>query len=458
MTEDYASWENTLNIASTRFDPSFIIHMGDEVESWDSNIVTTRESELQYQVFYGTKYTSNNPMVSVLGNHEYSKQNWSDHHNNPNQSQFGVTAGGGDQAADFWYVAGNVLFLVLNSNSTSYSEHDYFMQDAITQAKNLYGNRIAWTVAMMHHSIFGVNRMGLEQDAVRRKQQLAPIFVKHGVDMVLMAHEHVYTRSKIMGGTDGLTPLDTEGDSAVMADGILYVTLGSSTGNKCFRANIADKTVTGGEVSSSVPVEDVVLATDEQLREEFPHIAHYRESIDLSRDYRDGEINTNVGRRGEGMITNVQVSRGKLTIATYMRGEQTPFDEFTLYKADPATTVPVISVEKSTEIKKGDSFNALAGVTAQCEIDGDITSGITVQGKVDTKKAGTYTLTYSVTNSEGKTATATRTVTVTGKSGCGSSANAAIPVAGMSLLALSAGAAIVRKKRKRDISLSHSER
>lgn len=50
--------------------------------------------------------------------------------------------------------------------------------------------------------------------------------------------------------------------------------------------------------------------------------------------------------------------------------------------------------------------------TASDNIDGDVTSQITVSGTVDYTQLGTYTLTYSVSDVQGNTTTATRNVTV----------------------------------------------
>ena len=52
------------------------------------------------------------------------------------------------------------------------------------------------------------------------------------------------------------------------------------------------------------------------------------------------------------------------------------------------------------------------GATATDDRDGDLTSKIETIGSVDTKKAGTYKITYVVKDSAGNTATATRTVIV----------------------------------------------
>lgn len=52
------------------------------------------------------------------------------------------------------------------------------------------------------------------------------------------------------------------------------------------------------------------------------------------------------------------------------------------------------------------------GATATDDRDGDLTSKIETIGSVDTKKAGTYKITYTVKDAAGNTATATRTVIV----------------------------------------------
>ena len=54
----------------------------------------------------------------------------------------------------------------------------------------------------------------------------------------------------------------------------------------------------------------------------------------------------------------------------------------------------------------------LNGVTASDKEDGDLTKAIKVTGNVDLSKEGTYTLTYSVTDSAGQTTSAKRVITV----------------------------------------------
>ena len=59
-----------------------------------------------------------------------------------------------------------------------------------------------------------------------------------------------------------------------------------------------------------------------------------------------------------------------------------------------------------------DAFDPKAGAAASDEEDSDLTDKILVEGSVNTEKAGEYTLTYSVTDSEGASYTVKRVVTV----------------------------------------------
>lgn len=77
--------------------------------------------------------------------------------------------------------------------------------------------------------------------------------------------------------------------------------------------------------------------------------------------------------------------------------------------------IPVITAEDKT-LTVGDSFDVMAGVTALDKEDGALTDKIEViNNTVDTSKAGTYTVTYKVTDSNGASVTKTITITVKDK-------------------------------------------
>ncbi|MGX5529002.1 M60 family metallopeptidase [Bacillus toyonensis] len=74
---------------------------------------------------------------------------------------------------------------------------------------------------------------------------------------------------------------------------------------------------------------------------------------------------------------------------------------------EPNFTVPV-----GATITIGNSFDPMSGVSATDKEDGDLTNKITVDGKVDTSKAGTYELTYTVKDSKNHKVNAKQTITV----------------------------------------------
>jgi len=78
------------------------------------------------------------------------------------------------------------------------------------------------------------------------------------------------------------------------------------------------------------------------------------------------------------------------------------------------TTAPVITLTGSSTINLtvGDTFTD-PGATATDNVDGDLTSSITTSGSVDTSTAGTYTISYNVSDAAGNAATVVqRTVIV----------------------------------------------
>ncbi|HAX73292.1 MAG TPA: chitinase [Firmicutes bacterium] len=89
---------------------------------------------------------------------------------------------------------------------------------------------------------------------------------------------------------------------------------------------------------------------------------------------------------------------------------------FNGYRVDGEDAVvnaaPVLSGVSNKTITVGDLFSALEGVSASDKEDGDLTAKIKVEGVVDVETAGTYELTYSVSDSQGLTTSVKRIITV----------------------------------------------
>ncbi|MGL5714612.1 MAG: glycosyl hydrolase family 18 protein [Paraclostridium sp.] len=121
--------------------------------------------------------------------------------------------------------------------------------------------------------------------------------------------------------------------------------------------------------------------------------------------------------KGIGMTSMWSINRDSQAQAN--SGIYAPYEHTNLMKkfGEDVTTpevnkAPVFKGIADKTIKVGDTFDALAGITANDKEDGDLTSAIKVSGNVDTTKAGKYTLTYSVSDSQGLETTKTRVITV----------------------------------------------
>ncbi|EUJ47003.1 immunoglobulin-like domain-containing protein [Listeria riparia] len=122
-------------------------------------------------------------------------------------------------------------------------------------------------------------------------------------------------------------------------------------------------------------------------------------------DDTDGDITSKI----EVTSNNVDTSKAGTYNVTYSvtdaAGNNTTKTITITVNDAPDTTKPEITASDKT-LTVGDSFDPKADVTASDDKDGDITSKIQVtSNNVDTSKAGTYNVTYSVTDAAGNTAT-----------------------------------------------------
>ena len=128
----------------------------------------------------------------------------------------------------------------------------------------------------------------------------------------------------------------------------------------------------------------------------------YQEEGYTAYDNCDGDITDRVQRT----VTDTEV----IYTVTDNAGNRTEVRRTIVYK-DPELPVLTLTGDKEIKLTAGATFTE-PGYTATDNVDGDLTAKVVVTGSVDVHKAGTYTLTYTVTDSFGNTVSATRTVTV----------------------------------------------
>ncbi|PGB77010.1 peptidase M4, partial [Bacillus pseudomycoides] len=133
-------------------------------------------------------------------------------------------------------------------------------------------------------------------------------------------------------------------------------------------------------------------------------------------DKEDGDLTNRVKHKG-----NVDTSKPGKYIVEYSvidsQGVNATATQTVIVEGNGETPgmEPKLTVPVGATINVGDSFDPMAGVSATDKEDGDLTSKVTVDGKVDTSKAGTYEVIYSVKDSVGNEVTTIQKVVVKDK-------------------------------------------
>lgn len=234
LASDKDGWKKTLDLVNTNplfKDVHFIQNAGDHVEAG--------KNESQYDAYlsnYQGSVVYSTPFANAVGNHDYAGTAYNDHFNLPNVSNLG-SSGQGNAQGDYYYIYNNALMLVLNSNNRSTAEHEEFIKNTLAKTKDNQG--IKWKIVVFHHSIYSSASHASDNDILARRNTLAPMFSQNGIDLVLMGHDHVYTRSMLMDGTTALKDESFDKDGNPIHEvtdpkGLTYITANSASGSKYY--------------------------------------------------------------------------------------------------------------------------------------------------------------------------------------------------------------------------------
>lgn len=217
---DKLGWKNTLELALGKFpDTSFIVNTGDFVD------VATKESE--YDAYFSPEILNQYPTASAVGNHDIAV-NYGHHFNEPNASKWGASAAN----SDYYYVYGNVLYMVLNTSNTNHAEHVNFMDETIAATAD---QDFDWKVVMFHQSIYASGKQSVSDDVPDRRNSFVPAFDRLDIDVVLMGHDHCYARTHQMKNFEVVKDVQyDENNAAINPEGTVYLTTSSASGSKYY--------------------------------------------------------------------------------------------------------------------------------------------------------------------------------------------------------------------------------
>lgn len=157
----------------------FVLMLGDNIYGGERPQDFAQKFEKPYKALLDRKI----PFYAALGNHD-----------DPNQRFYEPFGMNGQRF--YAFEKHNVRFLALDSN---YMDKD---QQAWLE-KELSGSRAKWTVAFFHHPLYSSGAThGSEVDL---RTIVEPLFIKHGVDVVLAGHEHFYERLHPQKGVNYFT-------------------------------------------------------------------------------------------------------------------------------------------------------------------------------------------------------------------------------------------------------------
>lgn len=196
---DAYNWNTTLNtVIAQHPDISFILSAGDQINeavtSGKAEKITTQEH--QYAGFLSPLPLKHLPLATTIGNHDSLTVGYKNHFNTANAITGTDPTPAGN---DYFFKYGDALFIVLNTNNYTISDHKAALQKAINANKNA-----KWKIAVIHQDVYGSGFDHSDSDGIILRTQLTPLFDENKIDVVLQGHDHTYSRSYFLK-SDGKT-------------------------------------------------------------------------------------------------------------------------------------------------------------------------------------------------------------------------------------------------------------
>ena len=205
-------WRRSLNrMKENNPESAFLLTLGDHV--------ARKAAPEEYDLFLDQSVLYSTALMPVVGNHDAGSGFFGDHFYLPNKTEHGVETG---DDGDYWFVYGDVLFMVLNNlSSCDDVDHQLFIQETIEQNPDT-----KWRVLASHYSpVSNVERYQGSAESVNDYFDYAELF---DIDLFFGGHDHIYTRSYLMTDDDEFlsTPEQTVFHNP---EGALYVIFSTAT-------------------------------------------------------------------------------------------------------------------------------------------------------------------------------------------------------------------------------------
>ena len=159
------------------------------------------------------------PVAMAVGNHDRKGIAYKYFTNQPNQyeeAKFHPYI-----SYDYYFVKGDALFLMFDSNCAVMSEHRAFAQKAIEANPD-----VKWRVAVFHHELYGGRLPHRESEITLLRTIWSPIIDEFKVDLALLGHSHYYSISDVVFNNKDVT--ETNGLKEIVdPKGTIFMVSGS---------------------------------------------------------------------------------------------------------------------------------------------------------------------------------------------------------------------------------------
>ncbi|MCR5666439.1 MAG: fibronectin type III domain-containing protein [Eubacterium sp.] len=337
-TNDTEGWDTTLTNSIAKFpQTSFILSAGDQI-----NDKGTSEAE-QYEGFFAPDEMQSYALAANEGNHDSGSEQYSEHYNIPNVSNLGNKSSTGQQSGDYYNMYNGVLFIALNSNNRSVSEHRAFIKQALEENSDA-----TWKIVSFHHSIYSAASHATDDSILELRSMLPSIFSGLDIDAVLMGHDHCYTRTYMMDGNDPIIPEGhnvSEGETAASKvtdpeDGqVFYLTANSASGSKYYSYNNNSLT-------------DFIAVKDQSNRPNITNVEVTENSLTFTTYYTDTEeleeldsftIERTAQTKDTGTVSNTDNQTSKVTSASNVKVAKTSIKKIKAKKGKITVTAKKVS-------------------------------------------------------------------------------------------------------------------
>ena len=209
IKETARKFNSLLSEAYLMHSPSILLSTGDQA---------SEGMESEYKGLSSATVLKSIPIATTIGNHDRKGVAYKTFNNVPNEDDPMVSSYVG---SDYWFVKGDVLFLVMDSNNASGIDHRSFVKDAVKANPDA-----KWKVMMAHHDLYSGRIPHRESENQLLRLLWAPIADEFGIDLVLLGHSHYYTVTNVMYNNKAVADY---AETMTDPEGTIYMVSGSIT-------------------------------------------------------------------------------------------------------------------------------------------------------------------------------------------------------------------------------------